>query len=63
MVLVGGLSVHVMGSALQKIGFKLVEQNTSNKMFVQFLLKKELKSQDAPSVAWPALKACTYKKR
>ena len=54
----------------QKVGFELVKQDSSNKMFVVFELKKLAKkinqraaADSADPVTWPELKACTYKKR
>jgi ribosomal RNA-processing protein 8 len=54
-------------AGLQQLGFKLVKQDASNRMFVVFVLKKQQAA--APGAAagggikWPPLKACVYKKR
>jgi len=54
-------------AALKKVGFELIKQDNSNKMFVVFELKKSSSKKaaavPAKSVTWPELKACTYKKR
>ncbi|WIA22070.1 hypothetical protein OEZ85_004414 [Tetradesmus obliquus] len=51
---------------LQQLGFKLVQQDASNRMFVVFVLKKQQAAAGAAAAAglkWPLLKACVYKKR
>jgi hypothetical protein len=50
---------------LKQLGFKLVKQDVSPRMFVVFVLKKQ--QQAAPGAAagikWQPLKACVYKQR
>lgn len=53
----------MFGRGEQKTGFKCEEHNSSNKMFVVFTLKKTDAKPPPPGIAWPELKACTYKKR
>ena len=59
---------------LQQLGFKLHRQDTSDKMFVVFELRKGGKQDDgggsgggssrkAPPLTWPDLKPCIYKRR
>jgi ribosomal RNA-processing protein 8 len=52
-------------SCLQQLGFKLVKQDASNRMFVVFVLKKQQQAAAGAAAAlkWPPLKACVYKKR
>lgn len=56
-------------AALAQLGFKLVQQDASNRMFVVWVLKKQQQQQvggnSSPhqSLCWPALRACMYKKR
>ena len=52
-------------AALRGLGFELVEEDASNKMFVVFQLRKTLGTGDVPeSIApWPELKPCLYKRR
>jgi hypothetical protein len=57
-------------SCLQQLGFTLKKKDSSNQMFVVFLLHKQ---HEAAATAgdgritklakWPTLKACVYKKR
>jgi ribosomal RNA-processing protein 8 len=50
---------------LQQLGFKLVKQDASNRMFVVFVLKKQQQAAAGPAagIKWPPLKACVYKRR
>lgn len=52
-------------SALKQLGFKLVQQDASNRMFVVWVLQKKaaVKAAAAASIDWPHLRACVYKKR
>ncbi len=50
---------------MMRVGFKLVSQDASNKMFVVMVLRKR---RDAPAqppagLQWPPLRPCVYKKR
>ena len=48
------------------MGFEVVRQDSSNKMFVVFELKKSADKKPVPTpatIVWPDLKACVYKKR
>ena len=50
--------------ALQISGFKLRSTDARNKMFVVWELLKAKQGASFPNTsAWPALRACTYKKR
>lgn len=50
--------------ALSCLGFKLVKQDASNRMFVTMLLRKRGEAGGrAEGVEWPQLRACVYKKR
>lgn len=49
--------------ALRVLGFALARQDASNTMFVVWELRKG-KTDAAPGApAWPALRACQYKRR
>jgi len=53
-------------AALKRVGFEMVRQDSSNKMFVVFELKKSADKKPVPTpatIVWPDLKACVYKKR
>ncbi|KAF6260220.1 methyltransferase-domain-containing protein [Scenedesmus sp. NREL 46B-D3] len=52
-------------SCLQQLGFKLVKQEASSRMFVVFVLRKQQQAAAgaAATISWPPLKACLYKKR
>lgn len=53
-------------SALKALGFKLVQQEASNRMFVVWVLQKKADVTPSSAVAaiqWPTLRACVYKKR
>ena len=52
-------------SALKQLGFKLVQQDASNRMFVVWVLQKKaaVKPSTAAGIEWPTLRACVYKKR
>lgn len=52
-------------AALQQLGFKLVKQDSKNKMFVVFVLKQQqqVHATAAGAIDWPVLKACVYKRR
>lgn len=53
-------------AALKALGFKLVQQDAANRMFVVWVLQKKAvgaKPGAAASIKWPALRACMYKKR
>jgi ribosomal RNA-processing protein 8 len=49
--------------AVTMLGFKLVEQDISNRMFVVWLFRKKAVVHDANEISWPVLKACIYKRR
>ena len=54
--------VHI--EALRRLGFKLVRQDASNRMFVTLLLRKTGGGGGGGAdINWPALRACVYKKR
>lgn len=48
--------------ALKQQGLNVIQQDSSNKMFVVFEAKKVAKRCDA-AVEWPELKPCLYKRR
>ena len=57
---------------LARLGFKLLQQDASNRMFVVWVLRKQPGGNGggggephavSAAIAWPALKACAYKKR
>lgn len=52
-------------AALKQLGFQLVQQDASNRMFVVWVLQKKAaaKQSSAASIKWPPLRACVYKKR
>lgn len=52
-------------SSLQQLGFRLIKQDSKNKMFVVLVLKKQqpVDAAAASRIRWPSLKACVYKKR
>lgn len=56
-------------ACLKQLGFKLVDQDASNRMFVVMVLRKKgnapaaLSPAPAAALPWPALRACVYKKR
>lgn len=52
-------------ACLERLGFQLVRQDASNKMFVVLLLRKQRGAGGATKqpIDWPKLKACAYKKR
>jgi hypothetical protein len=52
-------------SALKGLGFKLVQQDAANRMFVVWVLQKkgEMTPAAAKAIKWPTLRACMYKKR
>ena len=51
-------------AALAQLGFKLVKQDASNRMFVTMLLKKQGGGGGGGgAIDWPPLRACVYKKR
>jgi ribosomal RNA-processing protein 8 len=49
--------------ALRGLGFKLVKQDASNRMFVTMLLRKKGEGGGGGGIRWPQLRACVYKKR
>jgi ribosomal RNA-processing protein 8 len=49
--------------ALRRLGFKLVKQDASNRMFVTMLLRKKGEGGGGGGIKWPPLRACVYKKR
>ena len=48
--------------AMRQLGFKLVNRDAGNKMFVIMQFRKGGQTP-AESIRWPELKACVYKKR
>lgn len=51
-------------AGLQHIGFSVVSEDLSNKMFVVWVLRKVQEARGPlESVEWPALKPCMYKRR
>jgi hypothetical protein len=51
---------------LGRLGFSLVSLDTSNRMFFVAVLRKlnaAPAGQPAPSIAWPELRPCVYKRR
>lgn len=52
-------------AALKALGFKLVQQDAANRMFVVWVLQKKegAKPGAASGIKWPTLRACMYKKR
>jgi len=53
-------------AALGKLGFKLMEQDASNRMFVTMVLRKKGDGgggDGSLAIKWPPLRACVYKKR
>ncbi len=51
---------------LSRLGFSLVSLDTSNRMFFVAVLRKlnaAPAGQPAPSIAWPELRPCVYKRR
>lgn len=54
-------------SALEALGFRLVQQDAANRMFVVWVLQKKADSggvkQQPEAIKWPPLRACVYKKR
>jgi hypothetical protein len=52
-------------SCLARLGFKLSKQDASNKMFVTWVLRKEmeLKTEKGERMKWPTLKPCMYRRR
>lgn len=50
-------------SGLKQLGFKLMQQDSSNKMFVVWHLQKQGPAPTSGSIRWPKLKACLYKRR
>lgn len=52
-------------TALKGLGFKLVQQDAANRMFVVWVLQKkgEVTAAAAKATKWPTLRACMYKKR
>lgn len=56
-------------AALKALGFRLVQQDTANRMFVVWVLQKKADSSGgkqqpaAGAIKWPPLRACVYKKR
>lgn len=49
---------------LARLGFSLQHLDTTNKMFVVMVLRKlNVAVADTAGIAWPALRACVYKKR
>ena len=48
--------------AMRQLGFKLVNRDAGNKMFVIMQFQKGGHTP-AASIQWPELKACVYKKR
>ena len=51
--------------ALKTLGFRLVQQDAANRMFVVWVLQKKGAGVAAAAVGikWPMLRACMYKKR
>lgn len=52
-------------AALKALGYKLVQQDAGNRMFVVWVLQKkgDVKPAAAAAIKWPTLRACVYKKR
>jgi hypothetical protein len=53
-------------AALKALGFKLVQQDAANRMFVVWVMQKKAdgaKLGVASGIKWPTLRACMYKKR
>lgn len=58
-------------SCLARLGLKLQSQDTSNRMFVVWVLRKGADKEGGKggpkakggAIPWPPLKACVYKKR
>lgn len=52
-------------AALKSLGFKLVQQDAANRMFVAWVFQKKggVKPAAAAAIDWPTLRACVYKKR
>lgn len=61
----GGASPKQFVLALQSLGFSLVSQDVTNKMFIMFYMQKQKGSRDPlkRTKHWPELKACMYKRR
>jgi hypothetical protein len=53
-------------AALKALGFRLVQQDAANRMFVVWVLQRKgdgSGKQQGSSIRWPPLRACVYKKR
>lgn len=51
-------------ACLKRLGFRVTQQDTSNKMFVVFeAIKTAGRKNAAGEVDWPTLKPCMYKRR
>lgn len=50
-------------SALKLLGYKLIEANAQNQMFVVFEFQKVASATIDKAIAWPSLKPCIYKRR
>jgi hypothetical protein len=50
---------------LEQLGYSLIKQDASNRMFVNWVLKLRHKRVDDQylQMRWPPLKACLYKRR
>jgi SAM-dependent methyltransferase len=69
----GGEDFGPFVGALRRLGFKLIKQDATNRMFVTMLLRKRADGgeggeggggrADAGKIEWPPLRACVYKKR
>ena len=64
----GGDDFKPFVKALKQLGFKLVSQDASNRMFVTMVLRKADgkggdDAVDTGAIKWPPLRACVYKKR
>lgn len=58
----GGADPRAFVGALKRLGFQMVRQDDSNKMFMWWEFQKGGERKGG-GVAWPALKACIYKRR
>ncbi|XP_002979584.2 ribosomal RNA-processing protein 8 [Selaginella moellendorffii] len=59
-----GADPQVFLRGLKSLGFSLVKQDDSNKMFLLFYLRKDKDDRSSSKkLSWPELKPCLYKKR
>jgi hypothetical protein len=50
-------------SCLQLLGFDVIKQDLTNRMFVVWVLKKCRQASGLQPLTWPVLTPCTYKRR